>query len=327
MRKLKARIIGHGYFVPEKVLTNFDLEKMVDTSNEWIVSRSGIRERRICSKEESSSTIGCAAAKLALENAGVTSDEIDMIIVSTLAADGLVPATACNLQHYLGATEAAAFDINGACTGYIYALAIASQFIETGRKKKILVVGAECCSKFVDWQDRETCVLFGDGAGALVLSADPDTGIDDIDMHSDASLADILTIPAGGSKLPATEETVKSRLHYIRMNGKEVYKAAIKLMGKSVSNIMERNKLTKDDIQCFIPHQANIRIIESLRKRLDLPVEKVLINVDKYGNTSSATIPIGICEAIDSGKINKGDRVLITGAGAGFTYGSIIFRY
>jgi len=323
---LKARIVGVGAYLPDKRLTNFDLEKMVDTSDEWILTRSGIRERRICEANECSSTMGAIAAQRALDNAGVKAKEIDMIVVSTLAADMLIPSVACFIQKEIGAVNAAAFDVNGACTGFIYALAIATKFIETKFYKKILVVAAECCSKFVDWQDRSTCVLFGDGAGAVVLTQDKRIGIEDIHLFADGNLTSILTIPAGGSQLPATTETVKKRLHYIKMDGPQVYKAAVSMMNDSINIILEKSGISKEQIDFFIPHQANIRIIESLRKRLGLPPEKVLVNVDKYGNTSSATIPISLAEAISEKKVNKGDRILITAAGAGFTSGSIIFK-
>ncbi|MBP7654704.1 ketoacyl-ACP synthase III [Candidatus Dependentiae bacterium] len=309
------------------MLTNFDLEKMVDTSDEWITSRSGIRERRIASEGETSSTMGAEAAKKALKNAEIKKENIDLIIVSTLAADCLFPATACLLQACLGIKNCAAFDVIGACTGYLMALSIADKYIKTGMSKCALVVATECVTRFVDWQDRNTCVLFGDGAGAAVLTADKKYGIIAEDIHSNGDLADILYLPGGGCKYPASEETVKNRMHFIKMDGPEVYKAAVRTMSESTTNILKNSGIKQDEIDYFIPHQANLRIIDSLRKRLNLPTEKVMINVDRYGNTSSATIPIGFDEAVRENKIKTGDLILVTAAGGGFTYGSMIIKY
>ncbi|HON57892.1 MAG TPA: beta-ketoacyl-ACP synthase III, partial [bacterium] len=282
---MKARIIGTGSYLPEKILTNFDLEKMVDTTDEWIVSRSGIRERRIAAPTETTSTLGNIAAKKALKNAGVKPKDIDIIIVSSLAGDMFIPSTACRIQKLIGAKNSFAFDINAACSGFVYALAVATQFIENKTYKNALIVSTECCSRFTDWQDRSTCVLFGDGAGAVVLTADKRCGVDAIDLISDGELSEILTIPGGGVTHPATIETVNNRLHYIKMDGPEVYKAAIKMMSASITKVLQKSNIPKEKIDYFIPHQANVRIIDSLRKRLTLPPDKVMINVDKYGNT------------------------------------------
>ncbi|SEJ07780.1 3-oxoacyl-[acyl-carrier-protein] synthase-3 [Propionispira arboris] len=321
-------IIGVGYYVPEKILTNFDLEKMVDTNDEWIVDRTGIRERRIAEDDVPTSQLAIKAAQNAIDNAGIKAEELDLIIVATLTSDRTIPSTACILQDKLGATHAAAFDLSAACSGFVYAMSVGTQFIKTGVYKKVLVVAAETLSKYINWKDRNTCVLFGDGAGAAVLGqVDDGYGILGIDLGSDGAGAECLDIPASGSLHPASLETIASNMHYIHMNGSEVFKFAIKVMGSTVLKSLERSGLTKDQIDCLIPHQANIRIIQSAAKRLHLPMEKVVVNVAQYGNTSAASIPIALAEAVQAKRFKKGDVIAIAGFGAGLTWASCIMKW
>ena len=328
MKENSVGIIGVGYYVPEKILTNFDLEKMVDTNDEWIVDRTGIRERRIAEDDVPTSQLAIKAAQNAIDNAGIKAEEIDLIIVATLTSDRTIPSTACILQDKLGATHAAAFDLSAACSGFVYAMSVGTQFIKTGVYKKVLVVAAETLSKYVNWKDRNTCVLFGDGAGAAVLGqVDDGYGILGIDLGSDGSGAECLDIPASGSLHPASLETIANNMHYIHMNGSEVFKFAIKVMGSTVLKSLERSGLTKDQIDCLIPHQANIRIIQSAAKRLHLPMEKVVVNVAQYGNTSAASIPIALAEAVQSKRFKKGDVIAIAGFGAGLTWASCIMKW
>ena len=321
-------IIGTGYYVPEKILTNFDLEKMVDTNDEWIVERTGIRERRIAPDNVPTSELAFHAAKAALDNAGVKPEEIDLIIVATLTSDMVIPSTACLLQDRLGAKNAAAFDLSAACSGFVYGVSVGTQFIKSGAYKKVLVVAAETLSKLVDWTDRNTCILFGDGAGAAVLgTVEEGYGVLGIELGSDGSGGEFLTVPASGSLHPATEQTVQNRLHYIHMNGNEVFKFAIKIMGEAAMKALENAGLEASDIDCLVPHQANIRIIKSAAKRLHMPMDKVIVNVEKYGNTSAASIPIALAEAAKSGKIKKGDIVVLVGFGAGLTWASCVMKW
>lgn len=327
-RKNSAGILGTGYYVPEKILTNFDLEKMVETNNDWIVERTGISERRIAEENVPMSELAFRAAQMALEDAGTKAEDLDLIIVATLTSDRVIPSTSCVLQHRLGALHAAAFDLSAACSGFVYASTIAAQFIESGVYKKILVVGGETLSKYVDWQDRNTCILFGDGAGAAVYGVVEDGyGILGTDLGADGSGADALSIPASGSLHPATPETIAEHLHYIHMDGKAVFKFAIKVMGETVLSSLERAGLQKEDIDCLVPHQANIRIIQSAAKRLDLPMEKVVVNVEKYGNTSAASIPIALAEAARDKRFKKGDIIALAGFGAGLTWASCIMKW
>lgn len=321
-------IIGTGYYVPEKILTNFDLEKMVDTNNEWIVERTGISERRIAEADVPTSELAFHAAKNAIDNAGIRPEEIDLIIVCTLTSDMVIPSTACLLQDRLGAKNAAAFDLSAACSGFVYGVSVGTQFIKSGVYKKVLIVAAETLSKLVDWSDRNTCVLFGDGAGAAVLGAvEEGYGILGIELGSDGSGGEFLTVPASGSLHPATAQTVENKLHYIQMNGSEVFKFAIKIMGEAAVKVLENAGLTASDIDCLVPHQANIRIIKSAAKRLHMPMDKVVVNVEKYGNTSAASIPIALAEAVQSGKIKKGDIVVLVGFGAGLTWASCAMKW
>lgn len=329
MRKNNAvGIIGLGYFVPEKVLTNFDLEKMVETSHEWIVERTGIKQRHIADESTATSDLAVKAAQKALDDAGITADEIDLIIVATATPDMYFPSVACILQEQLKATKAAAFDLSAGCSGFVYGLITGSQFLATGLYKKVLVVGAETISKIIDWTDRNTCVLFGDGAGAAVLSTVEDGyGILGVELGAEGAGGQFLKLPAGGSRLPASELTVADRLHYVRMNGNEVFKFAIKVMGEAAVKALDNAGLTPDDVDYFIPHQANIRIIQSAAKRLKLPIDKVMVNVDKYGNTSAASIPIALKEAVDGGMVRKGDTVVLVGFGAGLTWASCVIKW
>jgi len=328
IKDISVGIIGTGYYVPEKILTNFDLENMVDTNNEWIVDRTGISERRIADENVPTSEIAIHAAETALKNAGVSPQEIDLIIFATLTPDTVIPAAACIIQNKLKAVNAAAFDLSAACSGFVYGISVGSQFIKSGMYKKVLVVAAETLSKLVNWEDRNTCILFGDGAGAAVLSQVEDGyGILGIELGADGSGGDFLNVPASGSLHPATIKTIEDKLHYIHMNGSEVFKFAIKIMGEAAMKSLDVAGLKPNDIDCLIPHQANIRIIKSAAKRLNLPMDKVVVNVDKYGNTSAASIPIALSEAVESGRVKKGDVVVLVGFGAGLTWASCVMKW
>lgn len=321
-------IIGTGYYVPEKILSNFDLEKMVDTTDDWIMERTGISERRIAELDVPTSELAIRAAQNALDNAGISPEELDLIIVATLTPDTVIPATACILQDKLGAKHAAAFDLSAACSGFVYGISVGTQFIKSGVYQKVLVVGAETLSKLVNWKDRNTCVLFGDGAGAAVLgSVEKGYGVLGIELGSDGSGGDFLSVPASGSLHPASAQTIQDGMHYIHMTGNGVFKFAVKIMGEAVLKSLENAGLGTEDIDCLIPHQANIRIIQSAAKRLHLPMEKVVINIDKYGNTSAGSIPIALAEAASSGKIKKGDVVALIGFGAGLTWASCVMKW
>ncbi|HIX83300.1 MAG TPA: ketoacyl-ACP synthase III [Candidatus Megamonas gallistercoris] len=323
-----AGILGLGSYVPEKILTNADIEKLVDTNDEWITERTGIKERRICAPEQATSDLSLIAAQRALADANVSAEELDMIIVATISADSNTPSTACVLQNKLGAVNAAAFDLSAACSGFVYGSAIASQFIETGVYKKVLVVGAETLSKFVNWKDRNTCIIFADGAGAAVYGVvDDGYGMLSFDLGADGSGAETIEIPGGGSRHPADQETIDNHMHCLHMNGKETFRFAVKAMGSTVIKSLERAGLSKEDIDYFIPHQANIRIIQSAAKRLHLPMEKVFVNIEKYGNTSAASIPIALAEAEREGKLKKGEIIALSGFGAGLTWASCIMKW
>lgn len=321
-------IIGVGSYVPEKVLTNFDLEKMVETSDEWIVSRTGIKERRIAAEHEASSDLAVRAAERALHDAGLTAEVIDLIVVATITPDMTFPATACLVQDRLGATQAATFDLSAACTGFIYGITTAAQFISTGAYQHVLVIGVDCLSRIVDWEDRNTCVLFGDGAGAAVLAPVEDGyGLLSFDLGGKGAGGDLLKVEAGGSRLPASLETVEGKKHTIFMNGREVFKFAVKVMSRSTEAALAKAELNKEDIDLFIPHQANIRIIESAMKRFGLPQEKVMVNLEKYGNMSAASIPVALSEALEQERIKRGDTVVLCGFGGGLTWGSTVIKW
>ncbi len=328
MKVKRVGVLGTGSYVPEKVLTNFDLEKMVDTSDEWITTRTGVKERRVCEKEQATSDLSTIAAKRALESANVTPEEIDCIILATITPDTLCPSTACYVQSNLGANNAAVFDINAACSGFIYGSVMGKNMIVGGTAKKVLVLGTETLTKFTNWEDRTTCILFGDGAGAAVLGeVDDDRGFLSEEIKSDGSLAELIIIRAGGSRLPASQETVSNNQHTVEMRGNEVFKFAVKNMVDALSKVIERSGYTPDDIKCVIPHQANIRIIEAIAKRLKVPIGRFYINLNRYGNTSAATIPIAFDEAIKEGRIQRGDPIAFVAFGGGLTWGASVLIY
>jgi 3-oxoacyl-[acyl-carrier-protein] synthase III len=323
-------ILGTGVYAPKRVMTNAELSKMVDTSDEWIVSRSGIKERRIAGEDESTSMMGEAAGRRALEDAGVRAAEIDLIVVATVTPDTPMPAAACLIQHKLGVpTHAACFDLNAACSGFIYALDTACAMLGSGRYKKALVIGVEKLSTIVDWKDRTTCVLFGDGAGAVVigLSRTPNLGLIGTRLGAYGESADLLHIPGGGSNAPATAGSIDAGRHFIKMKGKEVFKIAVRGMEEAARDILEQHALTADQISLVIPHQANLRIIEAIAQYLELPMDRFFVNVDRYGNTSAASIPIALDEARRAGRIKAGDLTLLVAFGAGLTYGSALIRW
>ncbi len=319
-----AHITGWGMAVPDAILTNDDLAQRVDTNDKWIRERTGIRERRIARENDYPSTLGVKAALKALSVANLKPTDLDLVICSTSSPEYIFPATACLIQDQLGASKAGAFDLLAACTGFIYALNMASSAIRSGAIKSALVVGAETLSRFVDWQDRSTCILFGDGAGAFVLQAsDRPGGVLSAVMHSDGSGGDLLSLPAGGSRNPATEATVRDGKHYIHMDGNEVFRFATRVMGQAAKEALEIAGLTTQDVQWIIPHQANYRIIATAARYLKMPIERFVINVDRYGNTSTASIPIATVEALDKGIIKTGDKVVLVGFGAGLTWGAL----
>ncbi|MGJ7044520.1 beta-ketoacyl-ACP synthase III [Thermoanaerobacterium thermosulfurigenes] len=327
-RDFKAGILGTGSFVPENKLTNQDLEKMVDTSNEWIVSRTGIKERRIAPQSMTTSYMATEAAKKAIEDAGIEASEIDLIIVATVVPDMNFPSTACLVQANIKATKAAAFDIEVGCSGFIYGLSIAKQFVESGTYKTVLVIAADVLSKITNWEDRNTCVLFGDGAGAAIVGPVKDGyGILDNVIGADGTGGMHLYMPAGGSRMPASEDTVKNKLHTIHMNGQEVFKFAVNVMNTATVEVLNRCGLKPEDVDLFIPHQANIRIIDAAMKKLKLSKEKVFINLDKYGNMSAASVIVALDEALKAGRIKNGDIILMVAFGAGLTWGSTVIKW
>jgi 3-oxoacyl-[acyl-carrier-protein] synthase III len=323
-----TRILGTGHYLPPTVRTNADLEKMVDTTDAWITERTGIRERRIAPDGIFTSDMATAAAKSALEAAGLEASQLDMIIVGTVTPDMPMPATAAFVQQKLGAGACPAFDISAACAGFVFGLSIADQFIRSGAMKHVLVVGVELLSRVLDWQDRTTCVLFGDGAGAFVLgpATDDGRGILSTAIHTDGSLAGALRIPGGGSVDPASHEMIEKRLHKVHMRGQDIFKVAVKNLFSASKNALDAAGLTHHDIDWVCAHQANIRIINQVVSRLEVPDEKVLINIDRVGNTSSASIPILLDENLRAGKIKPGDRVLMCALGAGISWGSALVR-
>lgn len=322
-----AKITGIGYYIPERVLTNAELEKMVDTSDEWIMTRTGIKERRIASEEQASSDLALIASRKALEDAGVDASDIDLIIVATVTPDMALPSTACILQDQLGAKKAAGFDLSAACSGFIYGLTVAQSMIVAGHSKKALVVGVEILSRIIDWEDRGTCVLFGDGAGAVVLEpCGQGEGILGTYMQSDGSMGDLLSKPGGGSRTPPSVEMLEQRLQYVKMKGNDLFKYAVRAMVDAADRTLEEAGLSKEEIDLLIPHQANIRIIEGVRKRLKLEREQVVVNIDRIGNTSSASIPIALGELNESRTLKDGDLVMMVAFGGGLTWGSVLFR-
>ncbi len=324
----KARVIGTGSYLPEKVLTNFELEKMVETTNDWILARTGIEERRIAADKEMTSDMATTAAQRALDMAGVSAEEIDLIVMGTITGDYPWPATSCVVQNNLGATNAYAYDLSAACSGFVYALSSASDFLQAGRGKKALVIGAEKLSNIIDWTDRNTCVLFGDGAGAVVLEAqDTEFGIQSCHMHSDGSYLDLLYQPGFGVKHPVSVQGIEDRTSFLKMQGNEVFKVAVRSLTEVSKEALAANDLTAEDLDLFIPHQANRRILEATAKRLKLKDEQCYINVHKYGNTSGATIPVAMDEAYRQGQIKAGSLILLSAFGGGFTWGSALLRW
>lgn len=321
-------IVGLGTWLPNKIITNEDLTKLVDTSDEWILTRTGIAERRQASAAEAASDLGTRAAHKALVDADLKPEEIDLIIVATITPDMFFPSTACIIQKNLGAVNAAAFDISAACSGFLYALSVGSQFIAAGTYDTVLVVATEVLTKVVNWEDRNTCILFGDGAGAAVLKpVEKHHGFLSFDLGADGTGCDCLQIPAGGSRKPTSALTVQNKEHYIGMNGHEVFKFAVKIMGDTAIKALEKAGFSTGDIDYLVPHQANTRIIDAAVKKLGISPEKVYVNLDKYGNMSSASIPVALDEAVNKGFIQKGDLVVLVGFGAGLTWGSSVMRW
>jgi 3-oxoacyl-[acyl-carrier-protein] synthase-3 len=321
-------VVSTGRFLPDRVLTNDDLKTLVDTSDEWIRERTGIRERRIAPPEMGAAEMGAGASRIAMERAGIQPGEVDLIVVSTATPDRLLPATACDMQALIGANNAAAFDISAACSGFIYALSVAEGHLAAGRGEIALVVAAEKMSGIVDWTDRKTCVLFGDGAGAVVVrKSTSGRGLISSFMRSDGTLAELLWRPAGGVRVPMDQAALDEKTHLIRMAGREVFKAADRSMAEAADQALLRAGLTGDDIDLFIPHQANMRIIEATARYANVPMEKVFVNVDRYGNMSSATIPVALDEAIECGRLKPGNNVLMVAFGAGFTWASSVLRW
>jgi len=322
-----ARIAGWGKYLPEKVLTNHDLEQMVETSDEWIRTRTGIRERRIAEEGETTCTMSLAASREALDVAGIEADDVDMIIVATSSPDYNLPAAANMVQDQLGARHAAAFDLRAGCTGFVYALAVGAQFIAGGVYENVLVIGSEVLSRFVDWEDRNTCVLFGDGAGAVVLQAsDVATGVLSFVLGSDGSDYDALIVHGGGSAMPFSQEVLDDRLQYLRMDGKRVFRFATRAIVKAVRMALEASHLSTEDIDLIVPHQANERILQVACKNLKISEDRVIMNLDRYGNTSAASIPIALCEALADGRIQDGDNIVLVGFGAGLSWAAAMVR-
>ena len=324
----RIKITGTGIYVPDKILTNADLEKMVDTSDEWIISRTGIKERRVASEDQATSDLAIEAGREALNSAGLKAKDIDLIIVGTSTPDTIFPSTGCWVQKGLGAGNVPAFDISAGCTGFLYGMILAEGLILSGAHKRILLIGGELLTKITNWEDRNTCVLFGDGAGAVVLEeSENESGMLSSYWKADGSLGELLYQPAGGSRIPATDQSVAQRLHYLHMKGNEVFKHAVKKMGEAAVEALKSAGLKKEDVDYLIPHQANIRIIEATGRRLKLPREKVFSNIHKYGNVSVASIPISIHELNEEGKLNKGNIVLMVAFGAGFTWAAVAYRW
>ncbi|WP_151734228.1 beta-ketoacyl-ACP synthase III ['Paenibacillus yunnanensis' Narsing Rao et al. 2020] len=318
-------IIGTGKYVPERILTNSDLEKMVETNDEWIVSRTGIRERHIAAEHEATSDLAYQAAIKALDSAGMKAEDLELIIVATITPDTSFPSTACILQDKLGAKGAAAFDLSAACSGFVYSLATATSFLQTGMYNNALIIGADTLSRITDYTDRNTCVLFGDGAGAVVLGEVPQgRGFKSFDLGAEGAGGSLLKLEAGGSRLPASQQTLEEKKHFIYMNGREVFKFAVRVMGTATERVLEKAGLDKTDIDLFVPHQANIRIIQSAMQRLELSEDKCVINVDRYANTSAASIPLALVEAAEEGRMKEGDTVLMVGFGGGLTWGASV---
>ncbi|WP_269464923.1 beta-ketoacyl-ACP synthase III [Heliomicrobium modesticaldum] len=323
----KVGIWGTGAYLPERIMTNKEFESMVDTSDEWIVTRTGIRERRVAAPEEAVSDLSAIAGARALEAAGLAPEEVDLVIVGSCTFDTYLPASACLAAWKMGARRAAAFDLETACTSFIYGCAVGAQFIATGMYRHVLVIGAEVLSKFLDYRDRNTCVLFGDGAGAALLGPVEEGGFKAFDLGADGSGGGLITVPAGGSRMPASAATLEERQHYVKMNGKEVYKFAVRVIGDASQRVLDRAGWRQEEIDMLIPHQANLRIIDSAAKKLGLSMEKVALNLDRCGNMSAASIPVALDEVVRAGKVKRGDRLLMVGFGSGLTWGSMAVEW
>jgi 3-oxoacyl-[acyl-carrier-protein] synthase-3 len=324
-KMIYARIAGTGSYLPEKILTNFDLEKMVDTTDEWIVSRTGIRERRIASPDLRTSDMGALAARKAMDMAETEPAEIDLVLVATTTPDQVFPSVACLLQDHLDIHNGGiAFDIQAVCAGFVYAIDIANRFLKTGGARKALVVGAETFSRIIDWSDRDTCILFGDGAGAFLLEADTEPGVVSTHLHADGKYHELLNVPAG---ISADYETILKGEAYTRMQGSEVFRWAVKALSDVAQETLDLNGLSAQDIDWFVPHQANIRIIKAVAKKLNLPMERVVVTLDRHGNTSAASIPLAFDEAVRDGRIKRGQKILLEGFGGGFTWGSSLIKF
>jgi 3-oxoacyl-[acyl-carrier-protein] synthase-3 len=324
----RAQIVGIGAYAPQRVLTNSELEKLIDTTDEWIVQRTGIRERHIVDANEGPADLALRAARQALDRAGVGPEEIDLIVVGTTAGDMLFPTTGNLLQHRLGCRNAGSMDVYAACSGSVYSLSVGAQYIQTGKYETVLCVGAECLSRITDYTDRGTCILLADAAGAAVLRpADGEAGIIDTDLYSDGRYGELLMLPAGGARHPATHETVDKGMHFAKMKGNEVFKVAVRMFGDCAQRILERNGFKPTDIDLFVPHQANLRIIEAAVKRLGLPMERVIVNVERYGNTGAASVYVALEEAWATKRLRAGDLVLLAAFGGGFTWGAALLRW
>ncbi len=324
----RAAITGIGVAVPEKVMTNFDFAKFLDTSDEWITKRTGIKQRHLVSDGETTVTLGTEAARNALADAKVKADQLDLIVCATVSPDMMFPASACFIQDALGAANVPAFDLSAACSGFLYALAVGSQFIETGKYKRILVIGSDALTRFADFTDRSSCILFGDAAGAVILEAtdDIERGIRYTVMHTDGAGWDFIHVPAGGARTPASHETIDKKLHYVKMRGRDVYKFAVEKMQWLLGDCLKKCRLTVDDVDLVIPHQVNVRIIKSAASRSNFPMEKIYVNIDRYGNTSGASIPLALEEARRVGKIGPGSIVMMVAFGAGLTWAGTVAR-
>lgn len=323
----RAGIIGLGKYLPEKRLTNKDLEKIVDTTDEWIITRTGIKERRLAREDQATSDMATEAAKRALENAKLKPEDIDLIIVATITPDMFFPATACLVQQKIGARTVPAFDISVACSGFIYGLAIANQFISSGVYKHALVIAAEKLSAVTDWTDRNTCVLFGDGAGAAVLGPVEKGGILSVYLGADGRQGDLIKLPAGGSRMPATKKSIDDKQHFIKMNGSELFKHAVRIMADAALQATKPLGITAEDISLVIPHQANARILSAVAKRMGLSEDKIYLNLEKYGNMSAASSSVALVEAVEEGRIKKGDKILLDAFGGGLTWGAIVIEW
>jgi 3-oxoacyl-[acyl-carrier-protein] synthase-3 len=325
---IHARITGTGSYAPKKVITNHDLEKLVDTSDEWIIERTGIRERRIAEKGQTTSDLAYEASKKALKAAGIGAEDLDLILLATMTPDMILPSTSCTLQEKLGARKAAAFDLYAACSGFIYGMSVANAFITSGMYKNVLLVGAEILSRFTDWEDRTTCIIFGDGAGAAVIQRHAGKrGILSTHLHSDGSLGELIHVPAGGALHPASHETIRKRMHFIKMKGNETFKAAVRALEGVVQEALTHNKVKPEQIDVLVPHQANLRIIQAMAQRLNMPMEKVVLTLPKYGNTSAASIPMALDEAVRDNRIRENNLVLFEAFGGGLTWASALVRW